>query len=170
MKYFKTTLILFSLIFNCSYSFGQSFSLSELIKMSKMDVEGFDTYVTSKGFVFLHDNNDENVTGVTYGLNPSRSANGTADKYITLYSKYFEEFKNCIVYQSTQFQNKTEYSKIKSQIKLLGFIFIESKVVPDLNGANDGISFNKFVYRKGKSEVALYGTSSGFELGFMTYN
>jgi hypothetical protein len=53
MKYFKTILIIFSLFFICFYSFGQSFSLPELIKMSKMNVDDLDTYVSSKGFIFF---------------------------------------------------------------------------------------------------------------------
>ena len=61
MKYFKTTLILFSLIFNYSYSFGQSFSLPDLIKMAKMDKDSFDTYVSSKKFVFLREINQDKI-------------------------------------------------------------------------------------------------------------
>jgi hypothetical protein len=166
MKYFKTTLILFSILFNWSYSFGQSFSLPELINMSKMDVDSFDTYVTSKQFVFLRDKNDDNVTGVTYALNPSNSGDGRANKYITLYSKYFE-YKYEITYQSTISTSKIEYSKLKSQIKSLGFNLIKSEVVPDRYGVNDGIGFNKFEYRKGKSEISLFNTTTGFEINYL---
>jgi competence protein ComGF len=44
---------LFVLVFT-TISIGQSFTLPELIKMSKMNVDDFDTYVTAKGFVFLN--------------------------------------------------------------------------------------------------------------------
>ena len=61
--------LLYTLLFVISFlstSVGQSFTLPELIKMSKMDVDNFDTYVTSKGFVFMKGENDIYVQGGTY--------------------------------------------------------------------------------------------------------
>ena len=98
MKYFKTTLILFSLLFNYSYSFGQSFSLSELIKMSKMDSDGFDTFVASKGYSFQRETIHTDISGLTYSYKPSIN-DERAEKFITLFSKYLDK-KYRIDYQT----------------------------------------------------------------------
>ena len=87
MRLFYTFLFV---VFLVTTSFGQSFSLPDLIKMAKMDKDSFDTYVSSKKFVFLREINQDKIIGVTYGLNASSSGDGSAEKYITLYSKFLD--------------------------------------------------------------------------------
>lgn len=113
IKYFIVSIFVF---FSTSI-FGQSFSLPELVRMSKMNVESFDSYVTSRGYVFLEQEKDEYVEGVNYGLNPDTSDKSRATKFITLHSIYYN-FKYHIYYQTS---NKSEYVRIKEQIKSLGF-------------------------------------------------
>ena len=158
MRLFYTFLFV---VFLVTTSFGQSFSLPDLIKMAKMDKDSFDTYVSSKKFVFLREINQDKIIGVTYGLNASSSGDGSAEKYITLYSKFYY-YKYGSKYQSNISTSKMEYSELKSQIKSLGFNLINSQVYLD----RDGISVNNFKYNKGKSVISLYNWTTGFEISY----
>jgi hypothetical protein len=162
MKYFKTTLILFSLFFNYSFSFGQSFSLSELIKMSKMDVEGFDTFVSIKGFVFSREDTEDGHKGVTYILNPDKFDKSKAEKFITLYSPFQYRFnrKLGISYSTVK---KIEYLNIKNQIKNLQFQFVENKIITQPSG----VSANYFLYRKGLEEISIFASNdNSYEINY----
>jgi len=156
MKYFKTTLILFSILFNCSYSFGQSFSLPELIKMSKMSVDDFDTYVTSKGFVFEGVEKDDHLEGVSYALNPT--SDSRSSKFITLYQRFYD-YRYKI---SLQTIDKKEYINIKNQIKTLGFKLQDSGIFT----SDEGRVSNRFDYGKGKSKVSIYADATSFEVNY----
>lgn len=127
-----------------------------------MDTDSFDTYVSSKGFTYLKNKSDNRYVGVTYGLNSNRDGNGRADKYITLFSEYYN-YKYSITYQSSiESSFKNEYLNIKNQIKSIGF-----KLVNTESGTGDNdLRYNRFVYRKGKAEVDLFTTLSGFEITY----
>lgn len=146
-------------VFLVTTSFGQTFTMSELIKMSKMDVNNFDTYVTSKEFVFVEDINLEEAKGVTYAFNLNRNDKRYAEKFIKHYSKYFRN-RYVINYQST---DKNEYLKFKSQISLLGFKFIKTDIITD----KLGIKNNYFEYRKGKEEISIFTSSEDFEISYL---
>ncbi len=146
-------------VFFASSVFGQTFSLQELIKISKMNVDDFDTFVTSKGFVFLKGENDKYVQGVTYALELSRYDNSKALKFIQLYQRY-HDFKHTITYQTT---SKSEYIDIKNQVKTSGFILDDTSVE-----TIDGTDSNKFVYSKGKSKVKIWVTSNVYEITYQT--
>lgn len=125
-----------------------------------MDTDSFDTYVTSKGFTYLRNKSENRYVGVTYGLNSSQ--NGSADKYISLFTEY-HNYKYAITYQSSlQSSFKKEYSNIKNQIKSTGFKLIDT----GSGTVADGVEFNRFVYRKGKAEVDLFTYLSGFEITY----
>ena len=158
MKYFKTTLIIFSLFFNCSYLIGQSFSLPELIKMSKMSVDDFDTYVTSKSFVFEGVTKDDHFESVDYALNLNIS-NSRASKFITLYQR-FSRHRYYISYQTS---DKKEYVNIKNQIKTMGFKLQDSGIFT--NAETSKVS-NRFDYGKGKSVVSIYANATLFEINY----
>jgi hypothetical protein len=157
--------ILFALsfvLFFVTSSIGQSFSLPELIKMSRMDTDNFDTYVSSKGFTYLKNKTDNRIVGVTYGLNSNQDGNGRADKYISLFTEYYD-YKYAITYQSSlQSSFKKEYFNIKNQIKSMGFKLVDTGTT---TGDND-LKFSRFVYRKGKAEVDLFTSLSGFEISY----
>lgn len=123
-----------------------------------MDIDNFDTYVTSKGFAFLKEKNDENRNGVTYALNISNLDKSKASKFITLYKRYFEKMYT-INYQTL---NRNEYLNIKNQIKALGFKLKKSDIFND----NDESS-NHFVYIKGKAEISLFASSDSFEISYV---
>jgi tRNA G10 N-methylase Trm11 len=155
MKLFYTLLFVFLL---CFESFCQSFSLPELMKMSKMNLDDFDTYVSSKGFVFFEGQEDEDVKGVTYAYDLSKIDNTKASKWINLFQKYYH-YRYSIDYRTT---SKSEYIKIKDQIKQLGFKLTVSEVYKD----KDGKSSNHFEYRKGKSKVSIFA-DSGYEISYL---
>lgn len=150
------------LFFSFSTSFAQSFSLPELIKMSKMSVDDFDTYVTSKGFVFEGADKDDDFERLNYALNLDIS-NSRALKFITLYKRY-NEGRYFISYQTL---DKKEYLNIKNQLKTLGFILQDSRIFTNKGEVYKGEVSNVFEYGKGKSEVTLYANAKYFEIDYL---
>ena len=138
-------------VFFAITSFGQSFSMSELIRMSNMNNDSFDTYVSSKGYVFIEEKNNKNNLGNTYALNPTYGSTVTSEKFISLYSRYHNYLK-AVTYQTI---DTKEYVRIKSQVKALGFKLIKSS--PE---TFDGYSSMMNVYRKGKAEITLFADKS----------
>lgn len=130
--------------------------------MSKMDNDTFDTYVTSRGFKFFNDTNEDQLVGVTYALNRDRIEESKASKFITLYQLYYDR-KYSITYQT---MNMKDYLQIKKEIKVLGFGLVDSEIFKDNNGA----SSNHFQYRKGKSRIDLYATPTSYEINFEVSN
>jgi len=139
-------------------SLGQTFTLSELIKMSKMDVDNFDTYVTAKGFVFSKEDIDDNYQGVEYAFELNRTDRTKALKFLTLYQRFYF-YKYAIAYQTIY---KKEYLAIKNQIKALGFKLEES----NFHTNDEGITSNHFVYKKGKARISIYASSTDFEINY----
>jgi hypothetical protein len=139
-------------------SIGQSFTLQELIKMSKMDVDNFDTYVTAKGYVFFNNIDETEDKGVRYvfDLNDEKSE---AQKLITLYNKYGDKTEYAINYVTGD--NK-EYVAIKNQIKLLGFKLYQNKVSKDENGS----VYNTFFYGKGHQAIYISAYLKRFEIQY----
>jgi hypothetical protein len=140
----KRLFILSLLLFSFSTTLAQSFSLSELIKMEKMDLEIFDTYVTSKGYVFFNKGKYKN--SVHYALN----VNG--DKA----SKFIAKDVNLITFQTSV---KSEYLKIKNQLKSNGFKFNKSEV------ENNSV---EFIYKKGVTAIVIYAKTESFEINYVT--
>ncbi len=102
-------LITFSFVlFFATISIGKSFTLPELIKMSKMDLDNFDSYVTARGYVFLKKINDPDDIGVQYAFDLSYDKS-KAQKNIILYQKYSDN-KYALRYVSA---NLKEYYQIK---------------------------------------------------------
>ena len=126
--------------------------------MSKMDMDTFDTYVSSKGYVFAGGIEVKNTNGVKYGFSLGKIDKTKALNWITLF-----DIKNkySINYQT---HNISEYLKIKNQIKQFGFKLTKSEVVPD---EDTGSSFNGFMYRKGKSIVSILNRSRSYEIVYI---
>ncbi len=123
-----------------------------------MDNDSFDTYVTSKGFVFMEEVKDKNREGVSYALNLSKIDNSRALKFITLYQRFLG-FKYSISYQTS---DRNEYVNIKNQIKSLGFKLYKSEIF----NSDDGESSNNFMYVKGKETISLFAGSTSFEINY----
>ena len=133
MKYFITLSLLCVTIF----SFGQM-SLSEIIKVNKMDMDQFETYAISKGYEFHKFQKDENYNGQSYV-----KGTGKSTKYLTLYDSYFSYGTN-VTYQTS---SSTELLNIKNQLKSLGFNFF--------NSGTSGESQYK-EYKNSKYELSIY--------------
>ncbi len=123
-----------------------------------MDDDAFDTFVSSRKFVFLREEIDIKYNGTTYAYKPNLSGNGKANKFITLYSRFFGKLWN-ITYQTL---DNSDYLKIKNQIRPLGFKFIESEIINN----DDGKQCNYFKYSKGKSTLELFVFVDSYEISF----
>ncbi len=154
MKFFYTLLFVFLL---CFESFCQSFSLPELIMMSKMDYDNFDTKVASKDFRFYRKINNEYQNGIEYAQHLN-TFNSKAARFVTLYNK-FHEYRYVITYQTS---DNLEYINIKKQIKSLGFLLEDIKD----HQLNDGSTANFFMYRKGKELIAVSVNPESFEIAY----
>lgn len=158
MRYFYSLLLVIFISFT---SCGQTFSLPELIKMSKMNVDDFDTFVSAKGYVFIGKEDDSKKKGVNYAFD-YHSSNGVANKFITLYS-YYQGYKTLLNYQTL---SKTEYVNIKKQIKALGFNLVESGPFTNKNGETS----NHLMYQKGKAEISIFTAFNRYEINYsVTY-
>ena len=149
--------ILITLFLTSNFLFGhsQSFSLTELINMTKMDIDNFDTYVSNKGYKFLEVNDTEHQKGNTYAFEQS-SYSKKAAKFISFYYEYFGGTNKNVTVQTTM---TAEYLKIKNQIKPSGFKFKETKTF-------EGSTF--LVYTKEKYEISLVSFQSQTGSGAIT--
>lgn len=132
--------ILILLILFCNNLFGQSFNLNELIKLSKSDLNYFDTYVTNKGFMFVEKRTESNYIANVYVQNNDR---GYKTNYINKLD-YFSHNEVMITYRTI---NSKIYLNVKNDLAKSGFKYVE-------NGADDDGNIY-FTYRKGKLEVTL---------------
>lgn len=99
--------------------YGQSFLLSELINLNKLDFNSFDTTVQKKGYIFYENVVDDFSDSNSYTF----LSNGVRISFI---SKITYNNKNMISYQTKD--NET-YIKIKEDLVELEFNFINKKVV-----------------------------------------
>jgi hypothetical protein len=142
-KFILTFLLTISLLAGQS----QSFNLAELINMTKMNIDNFDTYVSNKGFKFMEIKEADNIKGIVYAYNQSEYSK-KADKFITLYYKYFGENNKNVTFQT----GKTiDYLNIKNQIKQLQFNFKKTEI-------HEGATF--LIYTKGNYELSLISFQS----------
>lgn len=151
MKFLRIIITFFFLL-SVKLSIGQNFTLIELIKLTKISNDEFDTYVIKKGYVF-----DENIHSekIWNGISYTFKINGKNNSYI---SKYL--FKDQSLMISFQTPNSKPYLSIKNEIKTLGYELMES-------GPLDNAYHYK--YRKGSFEVVLYSVNidsvnSGYEI------
>lgn len=135
IKSILTVAVLFSTI---TQIFGQDFNLAELIKINNYKIDHFDTYVTQKGYRYYENKNTDfsNATSYVY------SVNGAKKSYITKFYRK-TQLKEMVSFQTGK---NTTYLKIKSELKSLGFKFINS-------GTFEGDTY--FDYKKGNIEISL---------------
>jgi hypothetical protein len=138
MKKFTFSIILY---FIATAIFGQDFTLSELINLNNYQLDNFDTYVTQKGYKYYSNENDDFCDAISYAF----YVNGVEKAYISKFY-YKTKKKEMISFQTT---NNATYLKIKTDLKTLGFKFIETE------------TFNEtifFTYKKGDITVSLAST------------
>ena len=128
----------------------------ELMKMSKMNPESFDTFVSSKGFVFIGDVNDTNYEGVQYAIdyNPDDKK---ALKFVTLFSRHYNH-RFGLNYQTL---SNTEYVNLKNQIKGLGFKYLYSE-----SYSIDEMPHKSFTYGSGKSLLTFITSLNKYQITY----
>ncbi len=119
MKLVYTILIVLSTIITGK---GQSFSISDLIKMSNLDKNSFDSFATNNGFVFIQNVNTEYISRVEYEIYYTPTDKTNVKKYLHFHTKYYSPYKRSIFYTT---KDKNEYLRIKNEIKQLGFKLFE---------------------------------------------
>ena len=143
MKY-----ILF-IFFICSsyFSFGQM-TVSEMMKIYKMDMDQFETYALNKGYKFKEIFNDYDRYGHAYMKGYRENT-----KYLTLY-KEFPFYGINVNYQTS---NTSEYLNFKNQLKNLGFVLHSEETFKDEP---------RKVYRNKTYEIEIYITKDEvYEIG-----
>lgn len=147
----KKTIILLLLLVITSNIFSQNLNLSDLIKMIKMDVETFDTYITQKGFSFESNMSDELAEGRIYKhSNVKIKGDKFVSKYQYVNKDYTDPYKNHIQLQTIY---KDEYVGIKSDLLKYGFKFSYTKKM-DENIFNGKDGFES-VYLRNRIKVNL---------------
>jgi hypothetical protein len=135
----KKILFVICLLF-CVPGFSQSFTLSELVKLSKYNEDDFDTYVTKKGYVFEKIRNGQysNSTGYTFLVN------GYSNSFISKVEDKTGKNKYWVTFQTP---NTNYYLAIKSELKANGYILINKE---EFEGKR------VFNYRRGKNKVSIF--------------
>ena len=133
---------------------GQSISVSNILKVAKMDRESFEIYAMDKGFVFNEFEEDEDFKG----LRMFKGEYGS-EEYLTNYSKYFF-YKYSTNYQT---RNTKRLSSIYKELKTLGFKLVDSK---GLENDSYGYQYVKNYERGTKEELDIYIKSDWVEIGY----
>ncbi len=137
----KVLLILVCHLFSYAV-FSQSFSISELVKISNYNDDDFDTYVTKKGYIFF-DESDEEIAGrTTYTF----LVNGYKKYYITKYKPKKQNY----YWVNFQTPSSATYLRLKEELKNNGYKISDK-------GSINGSPY--FKYTKGGKEVTLISES-----------
>jgi hypothetical protein len=135
-------------MFSFNNLIAQSFSLNELIKINNINLDDFDTYVTKKGYSFYENNSSSLAEETSYFF----KVNGIKTYYISKY-QYKDKKREMVSFQTPK---NTHYLNIKTELKQLGFKFVETR------------NFNEstfFVYEKGRTELSLISTTQQGQFG-----
>jgi hypothetical protein len=125
---------------------SQSFSLNELVSLSKMDIDTFDTTVTNKGYVFNGTKDLENYSVQYYKYDDIKVVNGIRD-FCGLALRYDYKEGNKKSELSYQTSKKNDYVLFKKNIILNQYKFISKSI------EYEGMTFT---YIKGKTEIRLH--------------
>lgn len=145
MRHFYTILFFLLLTFK---SFSQAFSVSDLIKMSKMNLEAFDTYISSNGYDYLTKTSEE--IGLVYGyveydkLDSKRQKRAIAIVLNPTKPLYSVSYTTSI---------KDEYSKFKNETLALGFNLYKTEEIE--NNDDSKSSSIIFRYKKEKQIISI---------------
>ena len=132
--------LIFVFILNGSYA--QKFTLDNLVSLAKMNLDDFDTQILKKGFTFDEVSDIGNL-GKRYSYAVS-SSGSSAQEYI-IYHKY--NGGKVIAMVSWVMSSNADYLKIKKQLKLCGFTYLNSGEFNDKQ---------YFAYKKNAFDVILY--------------
>jgi hypothetical protein len=128
------------LLFIPLVAIGQNISVSNILKVAKMDRESFEIYAMDRGFVFHKVEEDEDIKGLVMFRGDIGS-----EEYLSNHSKYFG-YKSYSCYQT---YNTKRLSSIYKELKTLGFKLVDSK---GLEKDSDGYQYVKN-YKRGTKEM-----------------
>jgi hypothetical protein len=126
-------------------------TMSEMMRVYKMDMDQFETFALSKGYVFYQLENSEDYYGHTYVKGYKENT-----KYLTLYSRYFS-YGNEVTYQTS---NSNEYLNFKNQLKNFGFSLYLSKTFEDKPVKK---------YRNSIWEISIITIENGYEINLRKF-
>jgi hypothetical protein len=132
----------FLLLIIVNLGFAQSFSISELVRISKYDDDTFDTYVTKKGYIFYEESEEEIASRTTYTFLVSGRRKYFVTKYIPKNKNYY--------WVNFQTPNSSTYLKIKEELKTSGYLLIDK-------GSIHGSPY--YTYKKDGKEITLISES-----------
>ena len=141
------------LLFIPLVAIGQSISVSNILKVAKMDRESFEIYAMDKGFVFHKVEEDEHIKGLTM------FKGGYGGEYLSNYSKFYL-YKHSTNYQTS---NTKRLSSIYKELKTLGFKLVDSK---GLENNSDGFQYEKNYQRGTKEGINIYIKSDWVEIAY----
>lgn len=145
MKLKLTAYFMLSMLFSIN-TYSQSFSLNELLSLSKMDLDNFDTNVTIKGYNFKEAKDLGICNLQAYSYDDTKGDEGLGFYWIELEYDFKEgDKKSYLLYQTIY---KNDYLSIKKSILANQFKFIDNEV----NLERGGI---KLSYVKGKTQIDI---------------
>ena len=148
----KTTLLFLGIFFTgISYS---QISVSQLIKIAKMDMESFEIYAMEQGYVL-----NEAVDDKFYGKGLSfvkYDGHRDVTRYLASYSEYFSaKYHSGYASEDINFELPNIYRSLKE----LGFKLENTEY-------NKNLADIVKTYIKGEEEIKIYITKEDFEMGY----
>lgn len=119
---FLNVFILCLFLFNTNDSFGQKFTLNELISLNKKSYPNFKNYVMNKGYNFFKTENSKDGNTFKFGYNVDYSNN--MSNYWIEYTNYKDStfpIKSSISWQT---RNKRDYLAMIKEIKSNNFKYV----------------------------------------------
>jgi hypothetical protein len=119
-------------------------TVSEMIRVYKMDMDQFETYALQRGFKFYEVIDKNRVHGFSYSKGYNKQT-----KYLTFYDTFFDD-GIVLIYQTAEIN---EYLNFKNQMNNYGFILTENSSF----NSNDNDRSSQFkVYRNKYYEIQVY--------------
>lgn len=138
---------------------AQSISMSELIRMSKMDDNNLDTYLTKRGYVYQEGKSYGLTKSVSYALDYNIET-GKAKKFLTKTNLDKDSLKSINI--SYQTLSRNEYLSIKSQIIKLGFKYKRSEI----SNSSQSFYYVKESSNKKSTSIEVFASTRSFEINF----
>jgi hypothetical protein len=133
-------------------SYGQIFSLNELISLNSKNIDQFDTYVTKKGYEFAKTETKDSMKNWIYNFN--RNYDKGAQYWIELTEFLMPQSIHSYMISWYTLEKK-DYISIKEQIISAGFKLLSSETL------DSGVI--SYSYSKGKITINLYNAASKLE-------
>jgi hypothetical protein len=149
----------FFVVFFSINCLAQTFSMSDLIAMAKMDDNNLDTYLTKRGYVYLEGETYGHVKSISYALDYNLKTE-KAKKFLTK-RKLVKDTLNSINISYLTLE-KSEYLNIKSQIVKLGFKYNRSEI----SNTSQSFFYVKESTNKKSTSIEIIVSSSSFEINF----